>query len=198
MGSPPIQCPKDVQAILDTMSAAQQSFRERRIKILQSLTWVSRQFPLVVRRVSMSHLVRDTLDRYDDNDWFIVSGFICSAMIPPRCSKTLITDWYKSLSSVNEQIGEQILVLYFLNIMFIYTFICAFCVLHFYVSSDCMHIDSIKSKLMNSSVTETQGVVILLAFVLTQMNYFIVAYLCCVLPYQFCSLLHFPLRRRMW
>ncbi|XP_029573624.1 coiled-coil domain-containing protein 180 isoform X4 [Salmo trutta] len=64
MGSPPIQCPKDVQAILDTMSAAQQSFRERRIKILQSLT----------------------------------------AMIPPRCSKTLITEWYKSLSSVNEQI----------------------------------------------------------------------------------------------
>ncbi|KAK6312841.1 hypothetical protein J4Q44_G00161880 [Coregonus suidteri] len=64
MGSPPIQCPKDVQAILDTMRAAQQSFRERRIKILQSLT----------------------------------------AMIPPRCSKTLITEWYNSLSSVNEQI----------------------------------------------------------------------------------------------
>uniref|UniRef100_A0A4W5QDV3 Coiled-coil domain containing 180 n=1 Tax=Hucho hucho TaxID=62062 RepID=A0A4W5QDV3_9TELE len=61
IGSPPIQCPKDVQAILDTMRAAQQSFRERRIKILH-------------------------------------------AMIPPRCSKTLITEWYNSLSSVNEQI----------------------------------------------------------------------------------------------
>ncbi|XP_021461042.2 coiled-coil domain-containing protein 180 [Oncorhynchus mykiss] len=64
MGSPPIQGPKDVQAILDTMSAAQQSFREKRITILQSLI----------------------------------------AMIPPRCSKTLIAEWYNSLSSVNEQI----------------------------------------------------------------------------------------------
>lgn len=144
MGSPPIQGPKDVQAILDTMSAAQQSFREKRITILQSLMWVSRQFPLVVRWVSVSHLVRDTLDRYDDNDWFIVSGFICSAMIPPRCSKTLIAEWYNSLSSVNEQIGEQILILYCLNIMFIYKFICLFCVLHFYVSSDCMHIESMR------------------------------------------------------
>uniref|UniRef100_A0AAZ3RSU2 Coiled-coil domain containing 180 n=1 Tax=Oncorhynchus tshawytscha TaxID=74940 RepID=A0AAZ3RSU2_ONCTS len=46
--------------------------------------------------------------RWEDKlqDWksFKVLGVVSSAMIPPRCSKTLIAEWYNSLSSVNEQI----------------------------------------------------------------------------------------------
>ncbi|KAJ7995229.1 hypothetical protein DPEC_G00242370 [Dallia pectoralis] len=64
IGSPAIQRPKDIQAVLDSTHVAQESVREQRITILQSV----------------------------------------AAMIPPRCSKSLVTEWYKSLLCVNEKI----------------------------------------------------------------------------------------------
>uniref|UniRef100_A0A3P9A2R7 Coiled-coil domain-containing protein 180 n=2 Tax=Esox lucius TaxID=8010 RepID=A0A3P9A2R7_ESOLU len=64
IGSPAIQCPKDIQTVRNCMHVAQQSVQEQRIKILQSVM----------------------------------------AMIPPRCSSSLVTEWYKSLSGVNEKI----------------------------------------------------------------------------------------------